>query len=428
MKEFQWSRIKYGDRVVPQIGAKNVIIQNVNNGKVVKITKEAFDTIDAMIHAGWSVEEVLNQCETEKDKEYLLENLAYLAENEVVRDINDFSEYQEMPIRIDWDITNRCNLKCKHCCVSADFQNHDLEQEALLEVAEKIVSLNPVVIVISGGEPLVRKDFREIITTIKKKYQGKLFLMTNAVLIDGEMARFIAENFSSVSVSLDGVDEETCSTIRGKGVYAITIAGIRQLLEEGMTQISASMVITKTTYKYKYRFIDMCREMHIEPFLRSLSLVGRAEVKMQDMIPSEQEEIECMPIPELEKNEMEKEPEKEGAKKIGKVPTFSCGAAFRQFQIDYCGNIYPCQSLMEKELLLGNVLEIEELNDYIRNRSFVTTKGYKTLEQYFPYNFSECRGCNKQIFCWNCIEPIYREKTKREDCSMANCALDRFWE
>ena len=52
MKEFQWSRIKYGDRVVPQIGAKNVIIQNVNNGKVVKITKEAFDTIDAMIHAG----------------------------------------------------------------------------------------------------------------------------------------------------------------------------------------------------------------------------------------------------------------------------------------------------------------------------------------------------------------------------------------
>lgn len=222
MKEFQWSRIKYGDRVVPQIGAKNVIIQNVNNGKVVKITKEAFDTIDAMIHAGWSVEEVLNQCETEKDKEYLLENLAYLAENEVVRDINDFSEYQEMPIRIDWDITNRCNLKCKHCCVSADFQNHDLEQEALLEVAEKIVSLNPVVIVISGGEPLVRKDFREIITTIKKKYQGKLFLMTNAVLIDGEMARFIAENFSSVSVSLDGVDEETCSTIRGKGVYALS--------------------------------------------------------------------------------------------------------------------------------------------------------------------------------------------------------------
>ena len=101
MKEFQWSRIKSGDRVVPQIGAKNVIIQNVNNGKVVKITKEAFDTIDAMIHAGWSVEEVLNQCETEKDKEYLLENLAYLAENEVVRDINDFSEYQEMPIRID---------------------------------------------------------------------------------------------------------------------------------------------------------------------------------------------------------------------------------------------------------------------------------------------------------------------------------------
>ena len=426
MKEFQWSRIKFGDRVIPQIGEKNVILHNVNKDKTVKITKEVYDVVDQICSFDWKIEDVINNCKTQADREYLLDNLTYLAENCIIREKDDFTEYDDMGIKIDWDITNRCNLRCKHCCVSANIENNDLDGDVLEDVIDKIASLNPATICISGGEPLIRKDFKNIIIRLKEKYHGHLSLMTNAVLIDEKMAQFISRNFNFVSVSLDGVDEETCAHVRGQGVFAKTIAGIQRLQNAGMTKISVSMIVSKITYKYKKQFIDMCKSMKVEPVLRSLALVGRAAEEMKNMIPDEQEELVC----EQDEHREEKKDEhgKEEKKTKNKVPLFVCGAAFKQFQIDYKGNIYPCQSLMEDELLLGNVLEIEDFNAYIRKRLFKDTEGYRKLEEFFPYNFKECRGCNKQIFCWNCIGTIYREKKKIEGCNQYSCLLDRYWE
>ena len=424
MEVFQWSNIKLGDRVVSQVGHKNVIIHNVNNNKTVKITKEAYDVINEICKYKWNIGDVLNKCETHEDRRYLLDNLIYLAENSIIRDINDFSEYKDIDIKLDWDITNKCNLRCKHCCVCADIEHQDLDKEAIFEIVDKIVLLNPVAITISGGEPLIRKDFKDIISRLRLNYHGDICLMTNATLVDDELANFISNNFSSVSVSIDGVDEETCSLVRGKGVFEKTIQGIKRLQNAGMTQISASMLVSTATYKYKRRFFDMCNEMKVHPFLRGLSLIGRAKEEMRDMVPDRNEQLN------YEREQLNYERQETLSKKpkeLGKIPLFSCGAAFKQFQIDYRGNIYPCQSLMEEELLLGNVFDIDNLNTYIRNRSFVNSDGYKTLEQFFPYNFVECKGCNKQIFCWSCIESIYREKKKRENCSNS-CVWDRYWE
>lgn len=419
MKSFQWDKIKYGDRIIHQTGLKNVILHNVNNNQTVKISKEVYEVISQICSEELSIVKVLENCESQEDQDFLLENMEYLAENQIIREINDDSEYMDMPIKIDLDITNRCNLRCKHCCVSADITKQDLSKEEMFELVDKVVSVNPIAITISGGEPLIRNDFKEIILRIREKYNGRIDLMTNAVLIDDDKAKFIADTIDAVSVSLDGVDEETCCAIRGKGVFDKTIQGIKRLQNAGMTKISASMVVTKVTYKHKKQFFELCEGLDIKPFLRGLSLVGRATEEMKDMIPDEDDETEY-----IRSNET---PAPVTATK-GKVPTFSCGAAYKQFQVDFRGDIYPCQSLMENELLLGNVLNVNDFNEFIRKRLFVTTAGYKELEKYFPYNFSECKGCNKQIFCWNCIEPIYHERTKRDDCVAANCVLDRYWE
>lgn len=425
MKVFKWDKIKYGDRIVTQSGDKNVILHNVNNNKTVKVSKEVFDVIDEICKSGWKIEDVFEKCETQADREILLDNLIYLSENEIIREINDFSEYKEMDIRIDWDITNRCNLRCRHCCVCADIKQFDLEKKDIFEIVDKIISLNPIAITISGGEPLIRSDFTEIITKLREKYHGYVQLMTNAILIDDKMAEFISENINAVSVSLDGVDEETCRIVRGEGVFNKAIQGIKRLQKAGMDRISASMVITSATYKYKKRFIDMCKEMGVEPFLRELALVGRAKEELRDMLPDENNELEYE-CSEISKKEQIKKIRKSETK-LKKIPLFSCGAAYKQFQIDFQGNIYPCQSLMDEELLLGNICHINNFDTYIRERLFKTTEGYKNLEQYFPYNFKECKGCNKQIFCWNCVETIYRNKRKLVNC-FNSCILDKYWE
>lgn len=182
-------------------------------------------------------------------------------------------------IRLSWDITNKCNLRCTHCCVSAGENKHgeELSTFNLLEIADKIIDLNPFSICISGGEPLVRNDFIKIIKYIKSKYNGKLKLMTNGTLIDNKMAEFIVANFDSVDVSIDGVDEETCSVIRGKGVFRNVIASINLLKEYGMKQISGSMLTFNKTKNLNIKFCQMCDELGIYPITRVFDPIGRGK-------------------------------------------------------------------------------------------------------------------------------------------------------
>ena len=59
-------------------------------------------------------------------------------------------------------------------------------------------------------------------------YKGEKALMTNATLIGSKNIDCIIRNYTSLDISMDGVDEATCATIRGKGVYASVIKAIRE--------------------------------------------------------------------------------------------------------------------------------------------------------------------------------------------------------
>lgn len=417
-----WKKIKFGDRVIAQRGEKYTILHDVNHNKTVRITTESYHVVNDVCENEWELTDVLSECESEEDKIYLLNILDYLAENSIIREQSDDTEYKDIDIRIDLDITNRCNLRCKHCCVSADIHSEDLSTDFMIDIVNKIGSLNPKVVVISGGEPLVRRDFKVIIDELKKNYHGYLALMTNAVLMTEDLADYISRNFDTVSISLDGVDEETCSAIRGKGVFDKTIKGIKMLQNAGMNKISVSMIVSKATYNKKQEFKKLCQDLGVEPMFRSLGLIGRAEKEMKDMLPPYNEEIE------YEREQIKIDDVDKKVKNDENVPRpfFSCSAAYKQFQIDYRGVIFPCQTLMIEEMSLGNILDIADFNEYIRERKFVNTDGYKVLEQYFPYNFKDCRNCNKQLLCWSCVWTLYREQKRHEGCEQCQQVFEKF--
>lgn len=412
-------RIKLGDRVIAQSDKTHTILHDVNSITTVKITTESYQIIKDLCDRRISLYKAFEMCESEDDRNYLTDVLEYLLQNKIVRSDVDESEYETMGMRIDLDITNRCNLRCKHCCVDAGKKNDDLSTDEMMDVIKKVISVNPEGIVVSGGEPLIRPDFTKLIKEIRSTYSGKLDLMTNAILVTKDNADFIKENFDSISVSIDGYDEATCSIVRGAGAFLKIIDGIRLLKNAGVESLSASMVLDKYTYNKKNKFSELCKELGVTPVMRVLSMTGRAEKEMGEYaIPSlEDEEYEC-----------EKLEERIDSKDVIRMcKLFSCGAGYRQFQVDYKGNIYPCQSLMKDELCLGNVLEIDDLNEYLRKRKFITTKGYRELEKYFPYNFSGCSGCNKQLMCWNCIETIYRSRERNSDCDRCSEVFDKFF-
>jgi len=71
--------------------------------------------------------------------------------------------YADAPKRLIWRITERCDLDCRHCGKHGDAASSEvLDIDAMRDIADQIVELEPGLVVFSGGEPLLRSDFRDI--------------------------------------------------------------------------------------------------------------------------------------------------------------------------------------------------------------------------------------------------------------------------
>jgi len=151
------------------------------------------------------------------------------------------------PLRLlFWESTVRCNLACRHCrrleaCQAAAAA--DLTTAEARAMLDQAAELGRPIVVFSGGEPLMRDDWREL-----AGYAGKLHLpaalATNGTLVDRPLARQIAAaGFTRISVSLDGADAATHDAFRGAaGAYNLAIAGIEALHSAGQeVQINAAV-------------------------------------------------------------------------------------------------------------------------------------------------------------------------------------------
>lgn len=130
---------------------------------------------------------------------------------------------------VAWNITQRCNFKCKHCYSSAITTNKqdELSINEIRNIVNQFKELNVPVVLLSGGEPFVREDLNEIIHIIKEA-GIKISISTNGSLITAEKAKEIkALGVSYVGISLDGIGQLN-DYFRGvEGAYEGALKGIR---------------------------------------------------------------------------------------------------------------------------------------------------------------------------------------------------------
>lgn len=403
-------------------GEKKTLVANINNVGAMFVTNECMGIINEAIEENLSFEELLGVIEEKESREYmkvLLESLYCLRVWKY-----EGEEISSSDFNISLDITNDCNLRCKHCSVSAGEgkRGNDLSENELQQMVEKVVALNPKALTISGGEPLIRKDFKKVVMQIREQYDGPITLMTNATLIDEGMAKFIADNFYSVDVSFDGADEESCAILRGKGVFEKCMNGIKLLKEAGQDRISASMVVTEENQYARADFLKLCEDLNIYPMTRTLDDAGRAEKIYDTIVCSEPErkrtpeEIEAA----FKKNEL--------YKTLPQI--FACQGANAQFQIDSTGDIYPCGALMQTEFCMGNVLKIENLKEYLEKQLYKKTKGYQNFDTLKPHNLEKCCDCDYNLLCFSCVSDIRRSKEKGvlyKDCIENKVYYGQYW-
>jgi radical SAM protein with 4Fe4S-binding SPASM domain len=130
-------------------------------------------------------------------------------------------------------LTDKCNLHCKHCYaqnIASDCK--ELSDHELQAFLKKFYSEGGCAITMSGGEPLLRKNIREI---FQLSSAAEIRLLTNGTLINEETASFIGKFNTFIQVSLDGSTEKIHDSIRGTGSFRAAIAGINNLKRVGLT-------------------------------------------------------------------------------------------------------------------------------------------------------------------------------------------------
>ena len=108
-----------------------------------------------------------------------------------------------IPLRYFFELTYRCNLRCPYCYVGNDRNKEELTTEEWFKIIDQIPWYSFVTLV--GGEPLIRKDFTDILMKTARKTFGKLNVVSNGILITDEIIdAFIKSRMMLLSVSLDG--------------------------------------------------------------------------------------------------------------------------------------------------------------------------------------------------------------------------------
>lgn len=135
-----------------------------------------------------------------------------------------------------WNLTRRCNLRCRHCyTTSADVAfPGELTHEQACSVLDDLSGFGVPALILSGGEPLARFDFFSLAERARALRFRHLSLSTNGTRLDGETARRVADlGFDYVGISLDGIGG-TNDWFRGvDGAFASALTGAQDLQGHG---------------------------------------------------------------------------------------------------------------------------------------------------------------------------------------------------
>lgn len=134
-------------------------------------------------------------------------------------------------------ITDRCNLKCRHCFLGEAGQT-DLPLDEIKAIIDEFEKMQGLRLMISGGEPLLHKDFWELNEFVAGKNLRSI-LLSNGRLIDEKTARRL--RFQEVQVSLDGMNKAHAH-LRGAGTFDQAVGAIKALGSSGVQVSVATMV------------------------------------------------------------------------------------------------------------------------------------------------------------------------------------------
>ncbi len=202
--------------------------------------------------------------------------------------------YQKPKLRqLFLELTLRCNAACYHCGSDCSEKGDDgLPLQMYLDVLREIkeaMDISKIQICLTGGEPLLRKDFFELTAEIKRLgfHWG---MTTNGTLIDAQVAEKLAETgMSTVSVSIDGSEQTHNRLRKQENGYAESMTGIRHLINtQAFKHIQVTTVVNHENIRELDQMLKEFEDLDIDSWrIIGLEPIGRAKSKTSMLLTVE---------------------------------------------------------------------------------------------------------------------------------------------
>ncbi len=200
---------------------------------------------------------------------------------------------EHVPYIISWNLTYSCNLRCRHCYIDASRKMPgELSREEAMRVLDEIADVHPeTMLILSGGEPLLRPDLEDLVT--RSAELGMMpVLGTNGTLLSPEKARRLAKRgLAGVGISLDSLLSARHDDFRGKkNSWNEAVEGIRSAREAGL-EAQVQITLTRDNWKELPDVIRFSKELGSRAItVFFLVCTGRGQ-DLVDLSPEEYEEV-----------------------------------------------------------------------------------------------------------------------------------------
>jgi radical SAM protein with 4Fe4S-binding SPASM domain len=312
-----------------------------------------------------------------------------------------------VPLVVSWNLTRKCNLKCPHCYINATTQElkNELTTEESKNLIDQICEVSRPLLILSGGEPLLRPDVYELVRYGASKGL-KMGLGSNGSLIDATAAKRLKDaGIETVSISLDSHIPEQHDEFRGvKGSWDKAVGAIKVLQENGVL-VQVNTTLTQQNYDQIDDIMSLAENIGVENFhLFFLVPTGRG-VKIADISPAQYENMIKTTFAKVAKHRLNVRP--------------SCAPQFMRIAKDmgldmsrwirgclaglyYCrvypnGDITPCPYLPIK---LGNIREQSFKEIWFHSDMFKTLRDFDALK-------GKCGICEHRAVCGGCRARAY---------------------
>lgn len=330
---------------------------------------------------------------------------------------------------ITLNITDTCNLFCKHCYIDAGQTKRTfLNLEKAIYIVNKLkqIAIDSCNIIVSGGEATLNSECLEILEYISNNTCWTITLVTNGTMITDSLASSLSKiRHLSVQVSLDGATSDVHDEIRGKGNYEKTIKGIKKLTDYGNT-VYLSPIVTEKLYGELDDFFELAKDLKAKAvFLQPINNVGRAKYNKMIRVDDSKVFLKVLDIYRKDYDLIHMVKGTLEAKYLSNIKVLDkcdyCGTGSSTLAIQPNGDLYPCPNLIDGRMRIGNIFR-DDIFELWMNSDIL--EGLRRLN--VDKNLDEkCKKCCVKHFCGGGCRGIAFQNTGDIHACSGTCEYEK---